>query len=210
MIKFSAKAKYSFKIIVVGNGNAGKTCLVNRFCYDKFSMDTSMTIGVNFNAITIQATKGKEPIQIDCILWDLGGQGKFYNLLPYFSEGANGIIYAFDLSNSQRQGLEDLVTKWRPMIISHIKESIPSILVGTKADVIDGNEDIYTPETLKTYQKELEAVGYIETSAKENKNIKTPFIDIVQAIVNKPIFRSYNIKVLDRMIQEDEDGKKGK
>ena len=36
------------KVIVVGNGQVGKTCLITRFAKNTFSMDYKKTLGVDY------------------------------------------------------------------------------------------------------------------------------------------------------------------
>lgn len=38
----------TFKIIIIGDSNVGKTCLAYRFCTGKFPLRTETTIGVDF------------------------------------------------------------------------------------------------------------------------------------------------------------------
>lgn len=42
------KPTRTFKIIIIGDSNVGKTCLAYRFCTGKFPKRTETTIGVDF------------------------------------------------------------------------------------------------------------------------------------------------------------------
>lgn len=37
-----------FKVVFVGDSGVGKTCVLQRFCYDKFKQSFSATIGLYF------------------------------------------------------------------------------------------------------------------------------------------------------------------
>lgn len=39
---------YTFKFIIVGDSSVGKSCLMMRFCSDKFKPKHDLTIGVEF------------------------------------------------------------------------------------------------------------------------------------------------------------------
>ena len=58
------------KIIVVGDSGVGKTCLLNRFCYDKFEANTAPTVGCDFCTKVITDFKGKT---LRMQLWDVAG-----------------------------------------------------------------------------------------------------------------------------------------
>ena len=54
-------ATYTYKIIIVGDSNVGKTCLAWRFCSGQFLNKTAATIGVDFQekAIELEGEKIK-------------------------------------------------------------------------------------------------------------------------------------------------------
>lgn len=54
--------KRTFKIIVLGDSNVGKTCLTHRFCQGKFPNRTDATVGVDFREKTVQV--GSELIKV--------------------------------------------------------------------------------------------------------------------------------------------------
>ena len=78
---------YTFKIVIIGGGGVGKTCLFNRFCFNSFNFDTSMTIGINFHSIDLKIRNKDDPDQLieKCIansIFDFGGQDRFKPLIP--------------------------------------------------------------------------------------------------------------------------------
>jgi small GTP-binding protein len=193
---------YVIKIILIGDGGIGKTCLVNRFVYNRFTMDTSMTIGVNFNVLTFKGTSKGNPIQLTMSIWDLGGQEKFYSMIPYFIEGATAVVYAFDLSDSKGKSLQNLTEKWRAIIQSHLLTEIPTILVGTKADIASQRQNKIDPAIIKDAQKEIGSIAYVETSAKDNLNCEQVFLRLGQEVFNRPIHKKKDIKILERIPME--------
>ena len=58
--------EYLFKIILVGNSEGGKTCLLSAFAERPFSSDTHRTIGVEFSIKDIIIQDRRIKIQI----WD--------------------------------------------------------------------------------------------------------------------------------------------
>ena len=45
---------FTFKIVIIGAGGVGKTCLFNRFCFNSFNFDTSQTIGLSFHSMDLK------------------------------------------------------------------------------------------------------------------------------------------------------------
>ncbi len=85
--------KNAFKIVVCGDGAVGKTTIGKRIS-DKFDIDENikMTPGVDFHNLTIQSYT-----QIDCQVWDLGGQEQFRFFQDEFFNGATVIVLIFSV-----------------------------------------------------------------------------------------------------------------
>jgi hypothetical protein len=81
------------KVVLVGDQNVGKTCLVLRYCEDSFWENYKATIGVDFmwQRYLIQG------IGFTLHLWDTAGQEKFRSLSQAYYRGARACIAAFDL-----------------------------------------------------------------------------------------------------------------
>lgn len=49
----SEEPYYIFKICLLGPGAVGKTCIVRRYCFDTFDMNTKLTIGIDFYSSSV-------------------------------------------------------------------------------------------------------------------------------------------------------------
>ena len=67
-------SKKSYKIVVLGESEAGKTQLVNRLIHDEYDDNNQTTIGVEF-ATKILDVEGGERIKL--MIWDTAGQERF-------------------------------------------------------------------------------------------------------------------------------------
>ena len=171
--------RYQFKIVLLGDGGTGKTCLVNRYCFNEF-LDTKLTIGLSFNSYSIPAEENGKSFRIGLSIWDFGGQERFRPLLPQFISGCNGALYVFDLKAFH--SLENLKKDWHPLLNANAKD-VPSLLVGTKADIVDETYPVISSDTIQEYQKELGALGHLETSSKTGLNINEIFKEVVREIL---------------------------
>ena len=162
--KDSDQIRLQYKIVLLGDGGVGKTALIRRYCFNDFSVDTQMTIGLSFHSITLQAKQNDELFRIGLSIWDFGGQEQFRPLLPQFINGANAALLVFDLSSYHT--LENL-TEWYKLLLANAGK-IAIDLVGTKSDLTEENPDIgVDSETIDQYVKKFEALHYLETSAKK-------------------------------------------
>ena len=80
--------EYAFKVVIVGAGGVGKTCLFNRYCFNSFNMNTSMTVGINFHStylkIQMEDKEYHPPEQEKFVansIFDMSGQDKFKPLI---------------------------------------------------------------------------------------------------------------------------------
>jgi len=179
----SEPMRFQYKVVLLGEGGVGKTALVRRYCFNEFSTDTQLTIGLSFHSVTLQAKQGSSKFRIGLSIWDFGGQQRFRPLLPQFIYGANAALLVFDLGGVHT--LENL-RGWKKMLIENITEKIPIHLVGTKLDLIQETPSLrLDPNVIKQYVEELGATKYTETSAKEKINTDTIFKELVRILVNQ-------------------------
>lgn len=191
MENLNENIRYQFKIILLGEGGVGKTCITNRFCYSEF-LDTKLTIGLSFNSYSILAEENGEKIRIGLSIWDFGGQERFRPLLPQFISGANGVIWVYDMTAFH--SLIRLEEKWLPLLRAN-SDNIPSILVGAKYDIINENKKI-DPTIVEDIRKKLGASSAFETSSKTGYNTSLIFKELVKLLLSKPPYIKRNIKLL--------------
>jgi len=177
---------YTCKIVIVGGASVGKTCLFNRFCFNSFNFDSSMTIGLNFHSINIPIRK-KDAVKSSGLvinsIFDFGGQDRFKPLIPKFLGGANGALLIFDLTNPI--SFEQLKF-WYDQLLEHAEGSkIPKILVGSKSDLLDSSprDKIIQEEVIKDFVKEKELDGFFKTSALKNHNVLEVFKELNNMIL---------------------------
>ncbi len=115
-----------FKTVLIGEGGVGKTSLAVRYTEDRFDQHMKMTIGVNFATKKIRV-EGQE---ITLLLWDLGGQPRFQDVVMDYFRGSKLGIAVYEVSRPfTMHRLDD----W----IGRLHNSVPNcdiILVGNKID----------------------------------------------------------------------------
>ncbi len=174
---------FTFKTVIVGPPSVGKTCLFNRFCFNSFNFDTSLTIGVNFHSIdlkirNVDETDNSKEFHNVLSIFDLGGQERFKALLPKFLGGANGVLLVFDLTNSSSF---DQLDFWYDQLLEHADcLKIPKYLVGSKSDLLETvPERNHVPEVdIDRFVKEKQFNGFFRTSALQNHNVLNVFKEL--------------------------------
>eukprot|EP01083_Nonionella_stella_P215542 775687_1 len=119
------------KIIIVGDGTVGKTCLLIRLDRDKFPTEYIPTLYEGF-CLEKQYVIDNEPIGIVMDLWDTAGQSEFDRLRHLAYRETDVILFCFSLV--EKSSLENIVNKWVPEADYHEPEAI-KVLVGTKCDL---------------------------------------------------------------------------
>jgi len=187
---------FTFKTVIVGPPSVGKTCLFNRFCFNSFNFDTSLTIGVNFHSIdlkirSLDESDNSKELHNVLSIFDLGGQERFKALLPKFLGGANGVLLVFDLTNSSSF---DQLDFWYDQLLEYADcLKIPKYLVGSKSDLLETvPEENHVPEDIiNRFVKEKQFNGFFRTSALQNLNVLNVFKDLNNLMLKHQNTRYY-------------------
>merc|ERR1711879_695957 len=89
-----------FKLVLIGNSGAGKSCLLLRFADDSFTDTYISTIGVDFRFRTVTI----DNITVKLQIWDTAGQERFRTITSAYYRGAHGIIVVYDITNEESFG----------------------------------------------------------------------------------------------------------
>jgi Ras-related protein Rab-1A len=164
-----------FKLVLIGDSGAGKSCLLLRFADDAFTESYITTIGVDFRFKTIPVENKTIKLQI----WDTAGQERFRTITSAYYRGADGIIIVYDICD--RDSFTN-VDEWHNEVNRYVNESTCKILIGNKADM--AHERQVTQEEAKKKAEDL-GVAFIETSAKDATNVETAFQMMSAELIQK-------------------------
>eukprot|EP01120_Amphizonella_sp_Union-15-10_P006392 TRINITY_DN2038_c0_g1_i5.p1 TRINITY_DN2038_c0_g1~~TRINITY_DN2038_c0_g1_i5.p1 ORF type:complete len:208 (-),score=25.63 TRINITY_DN2038_c0_g1_i5:52-633(-) len=175
----------SIKLVVVGDGAVGKTCLLIAYANNKFPEDYVPTV---FDNYVVNISAGEQTIELG--LWDTAGQEEYDRLRPLSYANANIFLVCFSVVNPV--SYENVSSKWYPELM-HFCPEIPYLLVGTKTDLrndqgtIDklkasGSAPILSPKG-EELAKKIKAHKYMECSAKTEDNLKTVFDEAIKTVL---------------------------
>lgn len=124
----TSRTNRPLKIVVVGDGTVGKTCLLISYTTGSFPDGEYVpTVFDNF-AGTITC----DGVQVNLTLWDTAGQEDYERLRPLSYPGTDVFLLCFSVDN--RPSFNNIATKWQPEVRHHCPKS-PYILVATKTDL---------------------------------------------------------------------------
>ena len=167
--------KIKLKLIVLGDQFSGKSSILRRYKYNKFILNNSATIGVDFISSSINHNNNEYTLHI----WDTSGQEKFNSIITSYYRNIAVAIIVFDLTNLK--SFYNL-KKWITNIEYYCNKDVLIKLIGNKCD-----------ETKSVSQHDINLlcrdynINYFEVSAKENINIDHLFKNIVTDIDSKLI-----------------------
>eukprot|EP00052_Salpingoeca_macrocollata_P009788 m.76909 g.76909 ORF g.76909 m.76909 type:complete len:197 (+) comp17257_c0_seq1:280-870(+) len=165
------------KLVVVGDGACGKTCLLIVFSKDTFPEVYVPTVFENYVADI--EVDGK---QIELALWDTAGQEDYDRLRPLSYPDTNVLLICFSIDSPD--SLENVPEKWIPEV-KHFCPDIPFVLVGCKLDLRDDpatiaelkkmNQAPVSHEQGNKCAENIKAAAYMECSAKTKNSVKDVF-----------------------------------
>ena len=133
------------------------------------------TIGVDFKIRTIDVDTKTVKLQI----WDTAGQERFKTITSSYYKGAHGIIVTYDITDRESF---TAVQNWMGEVEKHASDNISRILVGNKCDLED-QRAVSTEEGQEL--AEHFNVRFLETSAKDSKNVEQAFTLMTREIKNR-------------------------
>ena len=121
-------------------------------------------------------------------LLDTAGQERFQSLSPMYYRGANAAIIAFSLVD--RLSFES-VEDWSDRLRNSTDGNLPFVLIGTKIDLReDGNDNHISTEEGRLLASRINAVDYVETSAKSNEGVTLAMESSIKYIQPKQSFKN--------------------
>jgi DnaJ family protein C protein 27 len=164
------------KIISMGSGGCGKSCLIKRYCEDRFVSKYIATIGVDY---------GVKPVKIDgndvrVNFWDLSGHQEFFEIRNEFYKDAQGCVLVYDVN--ARESFEEC-DAWLAECskFGANPREMPIVLCGNKSD--KGKRQISEDEGRGFAASR--GLYYFDTSAANGQNVVDMFDHLFQLVYKK-------------------------
>lgn len=170
--------KFSFKVVILGDGGVGKTSLLARFVEKTFEQDYKSTIGTNIMRIDY---KLMDKITVAFALWDLAGQQFFQKVRQMYLSGCQAALFVYDVT---RPDTLFNLKNWQNELHAVTGSDVKSLMVGNKTDLIEDRKISF--EEGKKVADEM-GLSYLETSAKTGDNVSRAFGSLAFLLVKDKI-----------------------
>jgi len=177
------------KMVAVGDGAIGKTCLLISYAKNEFPKTYIPTV---FDNMTIEKlTKiNNEDQKVSIDLWDTAGQEEFDRIRPLSYRDTHVFLVCFSVVSPA--SFENLDNKWIPEIEHHEKNAL-KLLVGLKCDLRDDERELkklkeldkspVTKQQVEEYVKKSNSIGYVECSALKQIRVQEVFDTAIRAFL---------------------------
>nr|XP_020656082.1 ras-related protein Rab-19 [Pogona vitticeps] len=165
---------YLFKIILIGDSNVGKTCVVHRFKSGQYNTKQQNTIGVDFTVRSLEIDGKAVKIQSP----DTAGQERFRTITQSYYRSAHGAILAYDMT---RRSTFESIPHWIHEIEKYGAANLVLMLIGNKSDEAEKRQVLF--EDACTLAEKYGLLAVLETSAKEAQNVDEVFILMAKELI---------------------------
>ena len=164
------------KLIVVGNQNTGKSCILNRFVNETFDESYQATIGMDFFSKNV-SIHGQD---VRLILYDTAGQEKYRSLIPMYIRDTQIILLIYDITD--RESFNSIPV-WLKEVLNVKNTDVIFALIGNKMDLTAKREVSFEEgQKLASNNKFI----FQEVSAKSGENFSKLFEEqIYEEIYNR-------------------------
>lgn len=180
----SASMALRKKLVVVGDGMCGKTCLLLTFVQDEFPVVYIPTVFETF--VADMHLDGKD---MELALWDTAGQEDFGRLRQFSYPNASVFLIVFSIDSLD--SFENVADKWCPEINHFCGKNVPKILVGTKKDLRGKGKSTVSFEQGRQLAERIKAVQYVECSSMQKSGVVEVFEASARATLRQKKVKKY-------------------
>ncbi|EGG18375.1 Ras GTPase [Cavenderia fasciculata] len=163
---------FNFKLVLVGPGGVGKSCLTIQFIAQRFVDEYDPTLEDSYRK---QTTVDGEECLLD--IYDTAGQEDFSAVRDQYMRTGEGFLCVYSITYAQS-------FKEIPRLHNHLLkvkdlDTVPFVLVGNKCDLKDFRE--VPTEDGEELSRKLNC-KFLETSAKDRINVTEAFHELVREV----------------------------
>ncbi|XP_048007809.1 ras-related protein Rab-39A-like [Megalobrama amblycephala] len=176
VMNHSAQFLYRFKMMMIGDNNVGKSCILKRYTEGLYP-ERWVTIGMSFCSHILEVEPG---VRVNLQIWDTPGHESFWRVICPSTPQSAGCMLVFDLGDRESFNY----VKYRHMEVCNIVQpyTVLFMLVGHKCD---REEREVNQDEVEEFASELGA-PYIEASAKTGHNVAEAF-----ELLTRRIYQGY-------------------
>lgn len=187
------------KCIVIGDTAVGKSCLIYRYISNSFDSKSLSTLGAMYYPKIIEKDNKNYTLNI----WDTAGQELYKTITNLYYRDTQAALIVFDCTNIDSQ---NNIFNWIKDVKDKNQEEITIYALCNKIDL---NPDYKVNLEFMDKLNKLN-IKLFYTSAKENKNIKELFDELIDDVIKLKILNENNIDKRNTVIINNKGTKKKK
>ena len=181
---YGSKKNKPYKIIVIGDANAGRTGLINQLMKPENKPEYYVTTQPSDN--NTYEYKSKNGVKYNFEIWDTASKTQYKSTNTIFFKNANGIMAVYDITNTS--SFNNLKTL--------IDEALKITGAGTPMIIAANNSEQYEQKQISEDEggalaKQYKNAGFKETSANDHENVVKAFGSLFDRVIEhyaeKPI-----------------------
>jgi len=186
----------NFKLVLVGSGGVGKSCLTIQFIAQRFVDEYDPTLEDSYRKQT--GVDGEEFI-LD--IYDTAGQEDFSAVRDQYMRTGDGFLCVYSITYAQ--SFQDVSKLHAHILRVKDVDYVPFVLVGNKCDLTEFRE---VPKADGEALSKRLGCSFMETSAKERINVEQSFHELVRLVRKHKVNASPGSSSTSR--NEEEERKK--
>jgi len=215
--------KISYKIILIGNSQVGKTLFYKRLTKGIFAEKNISTIGIDRAKITkiirvpedpFDSSSEEKEIEFTVDFFDTAGQERYRSITSGYYKNSQGLLLLYDITN--KKSFED-IEAWIQSALdnlgekaSNAKRNYSLILLGNKSDLEENR--VVTKEEAEEMCKKIDLIswgGEISLKDISREELEVKFIEIIK-IIYKNIGIPERKNMITKRLSNEEKRKKKK
>merc|ERR1712228_107252 len=169
------------KLVIVGDGAVGKTCIIMAYAENSFPEGYVPTVFDAYSMSIDLQPGGKKIVEI----FDTAGQEEYDRLRPLAYPGTSMFMVCFSVE--RESSFDNVRQKWVPEVRHHVPRA-KIVLVGTKIDLREPNS--ISKRKGEKLSEEIKAECYMECSAITREGLNDVFTQCFHRHFNpEPIVR---------------------
>ena len=168
----------SYKVILLGDKDVGKTSIILRYTHNEFRQDTSfLPMGEQTKKLNINGQ------DVSLEIWDTAGQEKYKSLETHYFRDADAAVLVYSIVDEE--SFECMCDYWIKQVVQFLPDEIPILVVGNKSDLAENESCCVDLNSVIEYTTAYGLPFPIETSAKTGENINKVFTEIAKALYKR-------------------------